>query len=102
MRSNQVCVRVDLGVIEMKLKPYYQMHFIVMTRTTGLFNPLMSNGNKGVFHILQSSRTGASPYDGLATLVEGVLPILKRSGRRILQPHMGTYRLQGVIKNCLG
>ena len=51
-----------------------------------------SNGDEGVLHIFQSSRTGASPSDGLVSYPEqsldrvgGLIP-LQRCRRRILQP----------------
>ena len=69
-------------------------HFYLTYRLEPKSNPghseTRNNGNKGLFHISQSSRTGASLLDGLVSYLGHSLwrglTSLQRCGWRILQP----------------
>ena len=46
-----------------------------------------SNGNEGILHILQSSRTGVSPLDGLVSYPGHSLPLCKDAVSGLYSPN---------------
>ena len=70
-----------------KLEPHHQMYFNVIHSALVLFDPkmgltgrsttpgqkgLMDNGNKGVLHITQNSRTRALPSGAVSVHMQGI------------------------------
>ena len=54
------------------------------------------NGNEGLLHTHLSSRTRASPADGLVSLVRRGFTPLQRCNQHILQPHPTGQRKDGA------